>query len=143
MALDSFRDLFMAELRDLYSAETQALKSLPQFIRGADTPALRKLLLRHKEQTEEQIRRLEASFAWLTASPRGRHSLAMEGLVAAYEESELARFHRRYEAQEPDRKPSDRGIVLSRWSSGRIALAPFTLEPAMWQWTSTPPGITT
>ncbi len=29
-----------------------------------------------------------------------------------------------------------------RWSSGRILRAAFTLGPAMWEWMSTPPGIT-
>ncbi len=45
---------------------------------------------------------LAAAFAHQTQTTIPDASLAMEGLVAAYEASELAAFHRRYEAQEPD-----------------------------------------
>jgi len=81
MALESLRDLFMAELRDLYSAGMQLLKTMPLLARGAGTPLLRRLLQRRLEVTEVHARRLEASFASLAASPRGRHSVSMEGLV--------------------------------------------------------------
>ena len=37
----SLHDLFLEDLRDLYSAETQLLKALPRMAKAADAPAAR------------------------------------------------------------------------------------------------------
>ena len=81
MALATMQDLMIAELKDLYSAETQLVKALPKMARGAVTPSLRKAFENHLEQTHEHVARLEKIFDVLGASPRGTKCKGMEGLL--------------------------------------------------------------
>jgi ferritin-like metal-binding protein YciE len=83
MALGSLRDLMIDELRDLYSAEHQLVKLLPQMAKAASAPALRLALDRHLTQTINQALRLDRIIVRLLGvDPRGRRCRAMEGLVA-------------------------------------------------------------
>lgn len=81
MTLNSLRDLLLSELRDLYHAEQQIAKALPQMARAAHTPALREALRDHLAETEEQIVRLERVFDRLGVRGTGRVSRAMRGLL--------------------------------------------------------------
>ncbi len=81
MALNSLQDLLLDELRDLYSAEQQILKALPEMARASRTPRLQKTLLEHIEDTEAQIQRLENVFDDLNIRGTGRKSRAMMGLL--------------------------------------------------------------
>ena len=81
MTLDSMRALLEWELCDLYHAETQLLKALPNMAKAAATPALKQALEKHLVETEAQVIRLEAGFALLGVPPRGRHCRGMEGLL--------------------------------------------------------------
>lgn len=80
MSLDTLQDLMIAELKDLYSAETQLVKALPKMAAGATTASLKKALGDHLEQTKGHVSRLEQIFETLGASPRGKKCKAMEGL---------------------------------------------------------------
>ena len=83
MPLETLNDLFVYELKDLYSAEHQLIKALPKMVRAADNLQLSNALALHLTQTEEHARRLEEIFsAGLEGSPRGKKCAAMEGLVA-------------------------------------------------------------
>jgi ferritin-like metal-binding protein YciE len=68
------------ELRDLYHAELQIAKTLPRLGKAARTPALRDALRHHREETEQQIVRLEEVFNLLGARGTGRKSRATLGL---------------------------------------------------------------
>jgi ferritin-like metal-binding protein YciE len=82
-ALATLRDLMIDELRDLYSAEHQLVKLLPQMARAASAPALRLALDRHLTQTVNQALRLDRIIVRLLGvDPRGRRCRGMEGLVA-------------------------------------------------------------
>jgi len=87
MALGTLRDLMVDELRDLYSAEHQLVKLLPQMAKAATAPALKIALERHLSQTVNQALRLDRIIVRLLGGdPRGHRCRAMEGLVAqAYE----------------------------------------------------------
>ena len=80
-SLESLHDLFVHELRDLYSAETQLIKALPQMARAAESPELRQAFETHLGETREQIRRLEQVFKGLGEKPSGMTCKAMKGLV--------------------------------------------------------------
>jgi ferritin-like metal-binding protein YciE len=41
MEMESLKDLFIDELKDLYSAENQTLKALPKMIKKATSPELK------------------------------------------------------------------------------------------------------
>lgn len=86
MKLDTLQQLFVEELRDLYSAETQLTKALPKLATGASSPKLRQAFEKHLKQTEQQVARLEQIFQHLGESPRGRTCKGMEGLLKEGEE---------------------------------------------------------
>jgi ferritin-like metal-binding protein YciE len=81
MPLDSLHDLYVTELKDLYSAEAQLLKALPRMAKGASSPDLRAAFTEHLEVTRRQVERLDAIFEELGAKARGKKCKAMEGLI--------------------------------------------------------------
>ncbi|HEU0012703.1 MAG TPA: ferritin-like domain-containing protein [Longimicrobium sp.] len=81
MALDSLRALYVDQLRDLYSAENQILKALPQMIAKTRHQELRTAFEDHLRATEEQVRRLDGIFQELGEKPSGHHCKGMEGLL--------------------------------------------------------------
>jgi ferritin-like metal-binding protein YciE len=81
MTLNSLQDLFVEELRDLYSAENQILKALPKMAKAASSPELRQAFQEHLEQTKGHVERLQNIFTKLDKSPRGKKCKAMEGLI--------------------------------------------------------------
>lgn len=81
MKIKSLRDLFIHELKDLYSAEKQLLKALPKMAKAATNEELKEAFEEHLGQTEGQVSRLEQIFENLGESTRGEKCVAMEGLI--------------------------------------------------------------
>jgi ferritin-like metal-binding protein YciE len=81
MPLNSLYDLYVNELKDLYSAENQLLKALPRMAKKASAPELREAFEEHLEVTGAQVERLEKIFEQLGVSPKGKKCKAMEGLI--------------------------------------------------------------
>ncbi len=81
MALATMHDLMIAELKDLYSAETQLVKVLPKMAKGVSAPSLRKAFEDHLVQTQEHVSRLEQICEMLGTSPKGKKCKGMEGLL--------------------------------------------------------------
>ena len=81
MKKDSLRQLYVDELKDLYSAETQIVKALPKLAKAATKAELRQAFEEHLRQTSEQVSRLERIFEMLGEKPTGKKCLGMEGLV--------------------------------------------------------------
>jgi ferritin-like metal-binding protein YciE len=82
MKLESLEDLYVDELKDLYSAENQLLKALPRMAKAASAPKLSKAFESHLKQTRSHVTRLEKIFKKLGGSPKGKKCKAMEGLLA-------------------------------------------------------------
>jgi len=82
MALKTLQDLFVNELKDVYSAEKQILQALPKMAKAASSPDLRRAFETHRKQTQDQVTRLDAIFEQLGASTRGKKCKGMEGLLA-------------------------------------------------------------
>jgi ferritin-like metal-binding protein YciE len=79
--MTSLEDLFVHELKDLYSAETQIIKALPKMAKNASSPELKRSFEEHLEQTREHVERLKQIFDRLEAAP-GRHRCkGIEGLI--------------------------------------------------------------
>ena len=85
-ALNSLNSLFLYELRDLYSAETQLVDALPNMARAASHEDLKTAFNEHLEETRGQVDRLRQIFDQLGESPEGERCEAMEGLVHEGEE---------------------------------------------------------
>jgi ferritin-like metal-binding protein YciE len=81
MKLSNLRDLFVAELQDLYDAENQITKALPKMAKTASSPELKRAFENHLEQTQGHINRLERVFATLSEPPKGKKCMGMEGLI--------------------------------------------------------------
>jgi ferritin-like metal-binding protein YciE len=78
---ESLRKLYIDELKDLYSAETQMVKALPKMAKAASNDQLRQAFEEHLRQTSEHVSRLEQIFEALDEKPTGKKCLGMEGLV--------------------------------------------------------------
>jgi len=81
MKLKTLHDLYVDELKDLYSAEHQILKALPKMATAASDAHLAKAFTDHLAQTKDQVARLDKIFKKLDVSPRGKTCKAMEGLL--------------------------------------------------------------
>jgi ferritin-like metal-binding protein YciE len=82
MEMETLRDLFVEQLKDLYSAENQIIKALPKMIKTASSEELKAAFQEHLEQTKGQVERLDQIFEELEESPRGKKCKGMEGLLA-------------------------------------------------------------
>jgi len=81
MPPENLNDLFVEELKDLYSAETQLTKALPRMAKKARDIELRTAFQAHLAETEEHVARIERVCELLDAKPRGKKCVAMEGLI--------------------------------------------------------------
>jgi ferritin-like metal-binding protein YciE len=86
MKLETFDDLYVDHLRDLYSAEMQLTKALPKLAKAAASPELQNAFREHLEQTEEHVTRLKSLFEKRKLQPSGKDCKAMEGLIKEGEE---------------------------------------------------------
>lgn len=82
MQLQTLRDIYIHELRDLYSAENCLIDAMPDIARKVSTPGLKRALLEHLEQTHTHRNRLDRIFEDLNEKPQGEDCEAMRGLVS-------------------------------------------------------------
>jgi ferritin-like metal-binding protein YciE len=81
MRLDTLQNLYLHELLDLHSAETQLVRALPKLAKAASSPELKSALTNHLAQTKEHVRRLEQLLASLGQALNGHKCKAMAGLI--------------------------------------------------------------
>ena len=79
--MESLKDLYVDELKDVYNAENQLVKALPKMAKAANSPQLRMAFEGHLKETQGHVKRLEQVFANLGMKPAGKTCKAMEGLV--------------------------------------------------------------
>jgi ferritin-like metal-binding protein YciE len=82
MNKNDLHELYIEQLRDLYSAENQLVKALPKMAEATTTDELRTAFEEHLEQTQGHVQRLETIFENLGEKPTGEKCKGMEGLVA-------------------------------------------------------------
>ena len=78
---EGLKELYIDELKDLYSAENQLLKALPKMSQAATSRELQSGFEEHLEQTKGHVQRLETIFQQLGESPKGKKCKGMEGLI--------------------------------------------------------------
>ncbi|WP_306840031.1 YciE/YciF ferroxidase family protein [Neorhizobium huautlense] len=86
MAEKTLDDLFLDTLKDIYYAEKQILKALPKMARASQSEDGKAAFLKHKEQTEGQIERLQQVFELVGKPARGKTCEAIQGIIAEAEE---------------------------------------------------------
>jgi ferritin-like metal-binding protein YciE len=82
MRLETLEDLYIHELKDLYSAEKQLIRALPKMAKSAKNEQLAAGFKEHLEQTKEHAARIEKILDEHQQSTRGSRCKAMEGLIA-------------------------------------------------------------
>jgi ferritin-like metal-binding protein YciE len=81
MNLDGLRNLYVGELKNLYSAERQVLQVLPRMAKKASSVSLRAVFEEQLEDTEQQLTRLDQIFEGLGRAARGRKCRSMQILL--------------------------------------------------------------
>ncbi|MEJ7811981.1 MAG: ferritin-like domain-containing protein [Gemmatimonadaceae bacterium] len=104
MELNTLKDLYVEELKDLWSAENQILKALPKMIKAASHAELKRAFTTHERQTRQHVQRLERILKELDESPRGKKCVGMEGLLE--EGSDLIK-------EKPDADVLDAGLIAA------------------------------
>ena len=87
MDIDTMKQLFIHELKDLHDAENQILKALPKMAKKASHNDLKTAFQEHERQTEEHVRRLEQVLDELGEKPGGVKCKGIRGIIAEGEES--------------------------------------------------------
>ena len=81
MKMNRLKHLYVEEMKDLYSAESQLVKALPKMAKASTSEDLRAGFEEHLNQTREHVERLEKIFKGLGESPKGKKCKGMEGLI--------------------------------------------------------------
>lgn len=79
--MKTLNDVFEHTLQDIYYAEKQIHKSLPDVIEAASNKDLKQGLMDHRAETKEQITLLEKTFQAIGKKAKGEKCDAIEGLI--------------------------------------------------------------
>jgi len=82
MELETLKDLYVHELKDLYSAEKQLISALPKMAKAATNRQLASGFTQHLKQTKQHAKRIEQVLKGQGESTRGPKCEGMEGLIA-------------------------------------------------------------
>ena len=77
----NLEDLFLDQLKDIYYAEKQIVKTLPKMAKAAQSPQLAAAFEQHREESEVQIDRLEQIFEQIGKPARGKTCEAILGII--------------------------------------------------------------
>lgn len=82
MTIKTLDDLFKEQLKDIYYAENQLFnKGLPEMAEEATDEDLSQAFMNHREETKDQINKLENVFSQLGMKVQGEKCDAIEGLI--------------------------------------------------------------
>jgi ferritin-like metal-binding protein YciE len=79
--IQTLDDLFVHQLKDIYYAENQIVKTLPKMIDKATNPQLKQGFETHLAETKNQIHRLEQVFQMHGATAEGTDCPAIDGII--------------------------------------------------------------
>ena len=81
MNQETLKQLFIEEIRDLYDAEKQIVKTLPKVAKAVDSEELAEALNNHLEETKNHVARLEQVFEIAGETAKGKPCKGMKGLL--------------------------------------------------------------
>jgi ferritin-like metal-binding protein YciE len=81
MNLNSLQDVYVHELKDLYSAEKQITEALPKMVEAASDKSLKNAFSRHLEQTHTHLQRVRQILDDIDVNPGNVKCDGMEGLI--------------------------------------------------------------
>jgi ferritin-like metal-binding protein YciE len=81
MPATSLQDLYTMKLGQIYDAERRALDFMPRLVQRANNDDLKTGLEAHRQQSEEQIRRIERIFQNRGQQPQPQECISMRALI--------------------------------------------------------------
>ncbi len=84
--IKGMNDLFLHTLADIYYAEQQIVKSLPEMVDKATDPQLKQGFQTHLAETKNHVKRLEQIFQRLDVKAKGVDCPAIDGIIEEAEE---------------------------------------------------------
>ena len=84
--IKTMNDLFVHVMQDVYYAENQIVKSLPDMIEKATNPKLVEGLKSHLAETRNHVKRLDQAFQMLGKKAEGVDCPAMDGIIEEAED---------------------------------------------------------
>lgn len=81
MKINNLNDLFLDQMRDMYSAETQSIDALKKMIDATTDKKLRGRFEKHLQETHGHVEKLENVFKILDEKPKGHRCKAMAGII--------------------------------------------------------------
>lgn len=81
MSLSNLHDLYVEQLKDMYSAEKQLTKALPKMAQAASSSELKQAFQHHLQRTEQHMDTVNGLLRELDANPGNKVCKGMEGLV--------------------------------------------------------------
>ena len=79
--IKTFDDLFEHQLEDIYYAEQQILKALPDMVSKSKSPELKAAFQSHLSETQTHVQRLEQAFKALGKATKGATCPAIDGII--------------------------------------------------------------
>ena len=79
--IKTMNDLFVHQLQDIYYAENQLVKALPNMAKKASDPQLKQGFLTHLEETRQHVTRLEQVFKMHGAEVKAVDCPAIDGII--------------------------------------------------------------
>jgi ferritin-like metal-binding protein YciE len=81
MTVNSLQELYLEQIRDLYDAEQQIIKGLPEMIEAASSANLKHALTEHLQVTKTHATRLEQIFSALGEKPKREKCKGIQGVI--------------------------------------------------------------
>jgi ferritin-like metal-binding protein YciE len=81
MNINSLKDVYIEQLKDMYSAEKQLTEALPKMAKAANNEKLKSAFTSHLDETEAHLEAVRAILAELDENPANKKCVAMEGLI--------------------------------------------------------------
>lgn len=85
--MKAMNDLMLHFMQDIYYAEKTGVRSLAKLAKAVESKELKDAFLAHREQSQQQIERLEQVFEALGKRAKGKTCAAMDGLVEEGEDA--------------------------------------------------------
>ena len=84
--IKTMNDLFVHQLQDIYYAENQLVRALPNMAKKASDPQLKQGFLTHLEETRQHVKRLEQVFKMHGAAIKAVNCPAIDGIIEEADE---------------------------------------------------------
>ena len=86
MKMNSLQDLYVDQLKDVYSAEKQIIQALPKMAKATSNPQVQQAFEQHLQQTQTQKERLDQIFQQIGTTPGRKKCAGMEGILSEGQE---------------------------------------------------------